>query len=307
MVKNILFCYNFSSFCCKKNGFLKRGSVMGFFTKERVISNVVLLPIKDIVKNPAQPRVIFSKDDLKNLAESIKYNGILQPITVRINKDNLYELVAGERRLKAAKLAGNTEVPCLILKTNEEQSAIFALIENLQRKNLNFFEEALAISKLIKKWNLTQDEVAIKLGKAQSTIANKLRLLKFSDEQKATILTNNLTERHSRALLKISSDEKIDELLRIIVEKKLNVSQTEELVEKCLDNNVKKIKKTFIPIIKDVRIFYNTINKAVKTMRKAGVMAKVQKTEEEGYIKYIVKIPNSKKHPNTNKHSVSGK
>ena len=280
---------------------------MGFFTKERVISNVVLLPIKDIVKNPAQPRVIFSKDDLKNLAESIKYNGILQPITVRINKDNLYELVAGERRLKAAKLAGNTEVPCLILKTNEEQSAIFALIENLQRKNLNFFEEALAISKLIKKWNLTQDEVAIKLGKAQSTIANKLRLLKFSDEQKATILTNNLTERHSRALLKISSDEKIDELLRIIVEKKLNVSQTEELVEKCLDNNVKKIKKTFIPIIKDVRIFYNTINKAVKTMRKAGVMAKVQKTEEEGYIKYIVKIPNSKKHPNTNKHSVSGK
>ena len=276
---------------------------MGFFTKERVISNVVLLPIKDIVKNPAQPRVIFSKDDLKNLAESIKYNGILQPITVRINKDNLYELVAGERRLKAAKLAGNTEVPCLILKTNEEQSAIFALIENLQRKNLNFFEEALAISKLIKKWNLTQDEVAIKLGKAQSTVANKLRLLKFSDEQKATILTNNLTERHSRALLKISSDEKIDELLKIIVEKKLNVSQTEELVEKCLDNDVKKTKKTFIPIIKDVRIFYNTINKAVKTMRKAGVMAKVQKTEEEGYIKYIVKIPNNQKFSNTNKRS----
>ncbi len=275
---------------------------MGFFTKERVISNVVLIPIKNIVKNPSQPRVIFSKDDLKNLAESIKYNGILQPITVRVNKDNLYELVSGERRLKAAKLAGNEEVPCIVLKTNEEQSAIFALIENLQRKNLNFFEEALAISKLIKKWNLTQDEVALKLGKAQSTIANKLRLLKFSDEQKAKILTNNLTERHSRALLKVSSSEEIDELLKIIIDKKLNVSQTEELIEKHLCKEDSKSKKVFIPIIKDVRIFYNTINKAVKTMRKAGIMAKVQKSEEEGYIKYIVKIPNNVNWNKTKKH-----
>lgn len=158
---------------------------MRFFAKERVINNVVLLPIKDIFKNPSQPRVIFSKEDLKNLAESIKYNGILQPITIRINSQNKYELVSGERRLKAAKLAGYQEVPCIILKTNKEQSAIFALLENLQRKNLNFFEESLAINSLIKKWNLTQEEIALKLGKAQSTIANKLRLLKFSDEKKS--------------------------------------------------------------------------------------------------------------------------
>ena len=267
---------------------------MGIFTKERVINNVVSIPISEIYKNPSQPRVIFSKEDLKDLAESIKYNGMLQPITVRLNNERNYELVSGERRLKAAKIAGNEEVPCIILETNEEQSAIFALIENLQRKNLNFFEEALAIEKLIKKWKLTQDEVALKLGKAQSTVANKLRLLKFSDEQKAKILTNNLTERHARALLKISSEEKIEEVLKIIIEKKLNVSQTENLIKHILyepNNTVKK--KKIIPIIKDIRIFYNTIDGAIKTMRKAGVIARVQKEEEDGYIKYIVKIKNT--------------
>lgn len=265
---------------------------MGFFTKERVINNVVLIPVEDILKNPSQPRVIFSKEDLKNLAESIKYNGILQPITVRVNSNNKYELVSGERRLKAAKLAGNQEVPCIILKTNKEQSAIFALIENLQRKNLNFFEEALAIDSLAKKWHLTQDEIALKLGKAQSTIANKLRLLKFSDEKKAKMLANNLTERHARALLKLSTEEEVNQMMDIIIEKKLNVSQTESLIENHLQNKTPKKKKNFIPIIKDVRIFYNTINSAIKTMRKAGVMAKVQKKEEKECVKYIIKIPN---------------
>ena len=192
MVKKIKYCYNL-----KKT---RKENHMRFFTKERVVNNVVLIQIKDINKNPAQPRVLFSKEDLKDLAESIKYNGLLQPITVRINENNEYELVSGERRLKAAKLAGNEEVPCIVVKTDEEQSAVFALLENIQRKDLNFFEESLAISKLIKKWNMTQDEVATKLGKAQSTVANKLRLLKFTDEQKARILANNLTERHARAL-----------------------------------------------------------------------------------------------------------
>lgn len=268
---------------------------MGFFTKERIVNNVVLIQIKDIHKNPSQPRVIFNKEDLKDLAESIKYNGMLQPITVRVNSENKYELVSGERRLKAAKIAGNEEVPCIILKTDEEQSAVFALIENLQRKNLNFFEEALAISKLIKKWNLTQDEVALKLGKAQSTVANKLRLLKFSDEQKAKILTNNLTERHARALLKLTDEKEVEEILNIVIEKKLNVNQTEVLVNQYIQKTNSNQKKKFIPIIKDIRIFYNTINGAIKTMRKAGVMAKIQKEEGDGYIKYIVKIPNKEK------------
>ncbi len=265
---------------------------MRFFTKERVVNNVVLIQIKDINKNPAQPRVLFSKEDLKDLAESIKYNGLLQPITVRINENNEYELVSGERRLKAAKLAGNEEVPCIVVKTDEEQSAVFALLENIQRKDLNFFEESLAISKLIKKWNMTQDEVATKLGKAQSTVANKLRLLKFTDEQKARILANNLTERHARALLRLPKEEEVDEFLKIIIEKKLNVSQTEKLIEEYFEKNTKKPKKTIIPIIKDIRIFYNTIHSAINTMKKAGIMAKIQKKEEKEYITYIVKIPN---------------
>ena len=151
------------------------------------------------------------------------------------------------------------------------------------KKKFKFFEEALAISQLIKKWHLTQDEVAIKLGKAQSTIANKLRLLKFSDEQKVKILTNNLTERHARALLKLNTKEEVDDVIDVIVEKKLNVNQTENLIERIFSKKDKK-KKNFIPIIKDIKIFYNTINSAVKTMRKAGVMANIQKTHEKGYI-----------------------
>ncbi len=275
MVEYVLFCYNFFSL-----KLTEKEKKMGIFTKEKekVISNVVLLPIEDIHKNPSQPRVIFNKEDLKNLADSIKYNGLLQPITVRVNSEKKYEIVSGERRLKATKMIGNKEIPCIVLQTDETQSAIFALIENLQRKNLNFFEEALAISQLIKKWNFTQDEVSIKLGKAQSTIANKLRLLKFSDEQKVTILTNNLTERHARALLKLNSKEEVDEIINIVIEKKLNVNQTENLIEAYLSKKNKK-KKTFIPIIKDIKIFFNTINNAVKTMRKAGVMANIQKTQ----------------------------
>ena len=284
MVKKIKYCYNL-----KKT---RKENHMRFFTKERVVNNVVLIQIKDINKNPAQPRVLFSKEDLKDLAESIKYNGLLQPITVRINENNEYELVSGERRLKAAKLAGNEEVPCIVVKTDEEQSAVFALLENIQRKDLNFFEESLAISKLIKKWNMTQDEVATKLGKAQSTVANKLRLLKFTDEQKARILANNLTERHARALLRLPKEEEVDEFLKIIIEKKLNVSQTEKLIEEYFEKNTKKPKKTIIPIIKDIRIFYNTIHSAINTMKKAGIMAKIQKKEEKEYITYIVKIPN---------------
>ena len=194
----------------------------------------------------------------------------------------------------AAKLIGEEEVPCIVLQTNEEQSAVFALIENIQRKNLNFFEEAIAISKLIKKWDMTQEEVAIKIGKAQSTVANKLRLLKFKDEHKIKILMANLTERHARALLKLPSYDDVDSILKIVISKKLNVAETESLVDNILFKKTKP-KRKYIPIIKDVRIFFNTINGAIKTMRKAGVMAKLQKEEEDGYIKYIVKIPNATK------------
>lgn len=263
---------------------------MKFFSKGKVLNNVVSLPIDSIIANPNQPRVIFLKQDLKDLADSIKSNGILQPLIVRLNDFGKHELIAGERRLKAAKLAGKLEVPCIVLKASDEQSAILALMENLQRKDLNFFEEAIAISKIIDRCNVTQQEIARKLGKAQSTIANKLRILKFSSEQKKKILFANLTERHARALLKVPCEKDVDRVIDFVIEKKLNVEQTEDYIKKMFYEK-KKSKPRIIPVIKDVRLFYNTINRAVKVMRKAGVMAKIQKEETNDYVKYVIKIP----------------
>lgn len=265
---------------------------MKLFTKEKAINHVVLLSINDIVSNPAQPRTIFEAEDLEKLAESIKYNGILQPLTARLNSENKYELISGERRLKAAKLAGLTEVPCIILKTDSAQSAIFALIENIQRQDLNYFEEAIAINKLIEKWNITQEEASAKLGKAQSTIANKLRLLRFDDEQKLKIIKHGLTERHARALLKLPNNQAVDKAIHYIAIKHLNVKQTENYIRDFLQQETKSAPK-FIPVIKDVRIFFNTIDKAVKTMQKAGIMAKINRDDDDKYIKYTVKIPHS--------------
>ena len=265
---------------------------MKLFTKEKAINHVVLLSINDIVSNPAQPRTIFEAEDLEKLAESIKYNGILQPLTARLNSENKYELISGERRLKAAKLAGLTEVPCIILKTDSAQSAIFALIENIQRQDLNYFEEAIAINKLIEKWNITQEEASAKLGKAQSTIANKLRLLRFDDEQKLKIIKHGLTERHARALLKLPNNQAVDKAIHYIAIKHLNVKQTENYIRDFLQQETKSAPK-FIPVNKDVRIFFNTIDKAVKTMQKAGIMAKINRDDDDKYIKYTVKIPHS--------------
>ena len=263
---------------------------MKLFTKEKAINHVVLLSINDILSNPDQPRTVFETEDLEKLAESIKYNGILQPLTVRLNSENKYELISGERRLKAAKLAGLAEVPCIILKTDSAQSAIFALIENIQRQDLNYFEEAIAINKLIEKWNITQEEASVKLGKAQSTIANKLRLLRFDEDQRVKIINHGLTERHARALLKLPNNRAVDKAIHYIAIKHLNVKQTESYIRDFLQQETKSAPK-FIPVIKDVRIFFNTIDKAVKTMQKAGIMAKIHRDDDDKYIKYTVKIP----------------
>lgn len=264
---------------------------MGIFTKQaKTLNRVVLLPAEEIVSNPAQPRRIFELNDLECLAESIRQNGILQPLTVRINFDNQYELISGERRLKAAKLAKLKMVPCIILDTNSKQSAVFALIENIQRRDLNYFEEALAIRNLIVEWGITQEEASKRLGKAQSTIANKLRLLKFTEQQQKKILQYELTERHARALLKLPDSQAVDKVIHCIASKQLNVKQTEEYVETFLKQEVKATPK-FIPVIKDVRVFFNTMDKAVKLMQKSGILASAEKVTSPDYIQYIVKIP----------------
>lgn len=271
-------------------------------------NKVLEIPTIQIRPNKTQPRKSFDEDKLRLLSQSIVNNGILQPLTVRRLSQTEYELVAGERRLRAAALAGLTKVPCVLIKCTDKESAIFALLENIQRSDLNMFEEAKGISRLIRKFGLTQEEAARKLGKKQSTVANKLRLLKLSIEEQDWILQAGLSERHARAILRIENEEVRKEILSKIVAESLSAKDTEDLVLKLLCQvtvNSPKQEKKFV--VRDVRIFVNTINKAVDTMRLSGINAVSRKLETEEYIEYTVQIPkseatqarNSKRNPKT--------
>ena len=266
---------------------------MKFLTKEE--NKVLDIPTIQIRPNKTQPRKSFDEDELRLLAQSIATNGILQPLTVRRLSQTEFELIAGERRLRAAVLAGLTKVPCVLIKCSDKESAIFALLENIQRADLNMFEEARGINRLIRKYGLTQEDAAARLGKKQSTVANKLRLLKLSMEEQDWILQAGLSERHARALLRINEEEVRKEVLSRIVAESLSAKDTEDLVIKLLcratvsDSDSPKQEKKFI--IRDVRIFVNTINKAVDTMRLSGINAVSKKMETEEYIEYTVQIP----------------
>lgn len=262
----------------------------GIFAKEKIINRVVLLEISDILPNPAQPRQEFRAEELAGLAASIRENGVLQPITVRKNPGKEYELVSGERRLRAAKEAGLKQIPAVVIETTARQSAIYAILENIQRQDLSVFEEARALRCLITEWGVTQEEAAQKLGKAQSTIANKLRLLTLTDAEQQLILKNGLSERHARALLKVREPEKRMEILKYAIRNRLNVSQLEAHIEHVLKKPVPESKRRVF-IVKDVRIFLNTINKAIDTMKSAGIAAEAVRREENGCIEYLVKIP----------------
>ncbi|MCT4545066.1 MAG: nucleoid occlusion protein [Vallitalea sp.] len=237
--------------------------------------NVTSISVNNIRPNPYQPRRVFDKLMLDELANSIKEFGIMQPISVRKINDEYYELIAGERRLRASKLAGLTKIPAIIIDVNDKDSAVIALIENLQRENLNYIEEAEGYYNLIKDYDLTQEEVAKQVGKSQSTIANKLRILKLSNNVKKILLDNNLSERHARALLKLPNEELQLSILNKVVENSLNVKKTEELIERTLnriiENEKKKDKSTVKRYLKDIRIFTNTIKQAVDMMESSGI------------------------------------
>lgn len=282
-----------SSFCVERKGDKKMAAFLGF-TKEKQINKVIQIPIDDIVPNPHQPRTEFDHADISSLAESIKQNGILQPLTLR-KSDTKYELIAGERRLRAAKLVGLEYVPGIVLEVSDRASAVLALVENIQRQDLSFFDEANAIEKLIEYYGMTQEDAAIKLGKAQSTIANKLRLLRLSDEERQLIMKYNLTERHARALLKLASKEERLQIIEKIIKYNLNVERTEQAIEDFIEkNSIKESYRKRSRVFQDVRIFINTINKAVETMQAAGILADASKTQNEEYIEYRVRIPLSK-------------
>lgn len=257
---------------------------------QKRVNSVVNIPIAKIKPNARQPRKYFDKDALMELARSIMQNGILQPLTIRNSEDNMYELIAGERRLRAALMSGLTQVPCIVIEADDNRSAVLSLLENLQRQDLNFFEEAEGIAKLIEYCGQTQDQVASSLGKTQSTIANKLRLLRLNQNIRSIIIDAGLTERHARAMLRLGEGERTA-VLKQIISNDLNVSDTEKLVELLIFPGQTKPDSHTIPIIKDVRIFLNTITNAVNVMKKAGIDAVAVKQEFPEYYEYTVRIP----------------
>lgn len=256
--------------------------------KPRSAGQVLLIPSDSIFPNPNQPRKVFDQSELVNLAISIRMNGILQPITVR-EVENGYELVSGERRLRASKLAGLLNVPCIVVEVNSLKSAVFALIENLQRQNLGYFEEALAINKLMKDFSLSQDEAARRLGKAPSTVSNKLRLLALPEEVRNLLSENGLSERHARALLRLQENE-ITEVLQKVIDRKLNVTQTDKLVDEYVNRRKEPRRQTKI-MFSDVKIFLNTINNALDTMQKAGIKAQFRREDKDDSYVYFIEIP----------------
>lgn len=258
--------------------------------KLKSAGQILLIPQEKIKPNPNQPRKIFSGNEMEELTQSVRENGIIQPITVRKLSSDRYELIAGERRLRAARNVGLKTVPCILMNINETKSSLYNLIENIQRTNLNFFEEALGLRNILISTGMTQDEMSKMLGKSQSYISNKLRLLKLTEEQRQKIIDNNLSERHARCLLSLENHEQIERVLSIIADKHLSVADSEKLVNQILSHCVKRNKPT-IKVFKDVRLFINTLNHAVDTMRKAGIDADSIKSETDTYIEYVVRIP----------------
>jgi len=261
---------------------------------DREIKNI---PISMIKPNPYQPRKTFSKIGLEELSRSIKSFGVIQPISVRKLTDDSYELVAGERRLRASQVAELLEIPAIIIEYKDRESAMVAMVENLQREDLNFIEEAEGYYNLINDHNFTQGELAEKLGKSQSTIANKIRLLKLPDDIKRSLIIENLSERHGRALLKLPDDELKRAVLEKTISKQLNVSSTETLVEDILENILKKEEKEYKQNIKsliNVRIYLNSIKKAYKAIKEYGINASYKEVDKGEFVEVIINIPKNK-------------
>jgi ParB family chromosome partitioning protein len=258
----------------------------------RAEREVSYIPIHLVKQNTYQPRKYFNQESLLELSESIREYGVLQPISVR-RDGNRFELVAGERRLRASQLAGLKEIPAIIMDMTDTESAVLALIENLQREDLNYIEEAEGYYNLIKQHGFTQEELAVRIGKKQSTIANKLRLLKLSDKVKEILLKEGLTERHARALLKLPDEYSQLKVIEEVIKKGLNVKKTEELIERELEklNNVKDEKeqeKTKFKWAINPKIITNTLK---QIMDKNGIEAEYRHREKEDCLEIIVRIP----------------
>lgn len=258
---------------------------------EFLSTRVQYIPLGRIRPNPQQPRHSFDEEGLAELAASIRSCGILQPLTVRRAGEG-YELVAGERRLRAARIAGLREVPCLVAQVGEEDSALLALMENLQRRDLDCWEEAQAIARLISRYGLSQEEAARRLGRSQPTVANKLRLLRLPEDVRALLRENGLTERHARALLRLQDPEVQRRAAGDIVRRGMNVAQAEAYVEKLLQSaQVTPPRGRSTYIIKDVRLFLNSVDRGLHLMRQAGVDAGWDRQDTDREILLTIRIP----------------
>ena len=258
--------------------------------------SIIYIPISTISPCPMQPRKIFDDSSLKELSESIKSYGILNPLTVRM-KTGGYELIAGERRLRAATLAGLREVPCIIMDVNMEDAGLIALIENLQRRDLDFVEEAMGLNQLISMFGLSQEEAARKIGKSQSAVANKLRLLRLPVDVLESLRKNGLTERHGRALLKLSNPNRQREVLQYIIENALTVAAAESYIDMLLEGAEEEEshvtpKRTFV--LKDVRVFLNTVTRGLELMKQGGIDAGIKRQETEDTLILTISIPKNK-------------
>lgn len=281
--------------------------------------SVIFVPTDEIAPNPAQPRKIFADDGLEELSASISQYGLLNPLSVRL-RSGKYELIAGERRLRAAKLAGLYEVPCIILDVNMEESSLLALVENLQRRNLDFIEEAEGISHLMNVFSMSQEECARRLGKSQSAVANKLRLLRLPEDVLDTLRAHNLTERHGRALLRLPDADSQRAALEVILDNHMNVAATEDYIAGLLNpetedapdpipesevspdpepetmpstkTHKKSPKKVFV--LKDVRLFLNTLTHGLSLMKQGGIDADVKQEETESELVLTISIPKKK-------------
>ncbi|MCL2077058.1 MAG: ParB/RepB/Spo0J family partition protein [Oscillospiraceae bacterium] len=256
---------------------------------ENPVNRVVEIPIASIKPNPSQPRVVFDDYELSQLAVSIRQNGMLQPVTLRRTDGAGYELVSGERRLRAAKLINMEHIPCIIIDTDNENSAIFAILENIQRSDLNYIEEALAIKSLIDHYGITQEDCAARLGIAQSTVANKLRLLRLTDEEKSLALRFRLNERQARALLKLPPEKRLAAIEKI-GSLQLNTSQTDKFICDMLGEKPLERKK-HVWAFKHVGLYINTFNKTIESMKNAGIECVATRNRTDDFMEYIVKIP----------------
>lgn len=258
----------------------------GLFESTRVL----FLPVSAIAPNPNQPRQTFSQDGLEELAASLRLYGVLQPLSVRKAAGG-YELISGERRLRAAKLAGLTEVPCILVQADDQSSSLLALIENLQRRDLDFVEEAAALERLIHTFHLSQEEAAKRIGKSQSAVANKLRLLKLPPDVLTLLRDHHATERHARALLRLSDPEQQRQAAQMVVEQSFTVARTEEYIEQLLHPAPHPPRKKPAFILKDVRLFLNSVTRGLSMMKSAGVDAACDRQDTDDSILLTIRIP----------------